>query len=105
MGTATGSPRGDGRRSVLSERMPAGALARALGGQPLAPLGAARADDIAPADSRHPRAEAMTPLADQLARLVGAFHGTVSDQKAALPIVGRVRRVNRAARRGRALPG
>src|SRR3954471_16223000 len=45
-----------------------------LGRQALAARAAAVGDDLAAADGCHPRPEAMPTLANQLARLVGAFH-------------------------------
>lgn len=47
---------------------------KTLGRQFLAPLRAAAGDDLAAGFSRHARAKAVAPLADQFARLVGAFH-------------------------------
>lgn len=44
------------------------------GGQPLASLGPAACKDLAAVHGGHPLAEAMAPLADQAAGLVGPFH-------------------------------
>ncbi len=58
--------------------LPRGAICRApgrSGRQALAALGAAVGEHLAAADRRHPGAEAMPPLADQLRRLIGALHG------------------------------
>ena len=47
-----------------------------LGGEPLASLRAARGENLAATDRRQTGTEAMTALADDLAGLIGALHGT-----------------------------
>jgi hypothetical protein len=47
-------------------------------GQTLAAPGPAPRDHAAPADCGHPRAKAMPPLANDVARLVGTLHGGAS---------------------------
>jgi len=46
-----------------------------LSGKTLAALGAAGSEHTATADGCATAAEAMAPLADELGRLIGAFHG------------------------------
>src|SRR5208282_159709 len=66
----------------------------ALGGQTLAPLGAARGNHVAPADRLHPRPEAVTALADETAGLIGSLH-VQPPSKLAGCIGAKARAVNR----------
>src|SRR5207237_10904909 len=59
---------------------------RAVSGtEPLATAGAARGEHPATALGRHARAETVTALARQLARLIGPLHGSFSAQGGAPP--------------------
>ena len=49
---------------------------RTLGREALAALGAAASEDLLTAGGQHPLAEAVAALANQAARLIGAFHRT-----------------------------
>jgi hypothetical protein len=51
---------------------------QALSRQALTALATTGGNDLAAADGRRTGAEAMAALADQLARLIGAFHGSNS---------------------------
>jgi hypothetical protein len=53
--------------------------------KPLAAVGAAGRQHLAAAFGRHPGAKAVAALAHQFARLVGPFHGIVSDGGPASP--------------------
>src|SRR2546423_437349 len=55
------------------------------GAEPLAALRAARGKDPTAALGRHARAETVTALAHQLARLIGPLHGSFSAQGGAPP--------------------
>jgi hypothetical protein len=53
-------------------------MKRGSGTEPLAPARTPGSDDLAAGLGRHPRSEAVPPLAHQLARLIGPFHGSFS---------------------------
>jgi len=54
---------------------------KTLGREALAAAGATGVDDVPATDRRHPRAEAVPPLANQLARLISTFHGNSPIEK------------------------
>ena len=65
-----------------------------LGRKTLATLCATVGNDLATANSGHTGAEAMAALADELARLISALHGTNSDNSVSKTLTA----TNRAAR-------
>lgn len=68
------------RHGLASVRETGSPVATALGRQTLAALGPAARDDFDAADRTHAGAEAVTALADKLARLIGPFHGSYSSR-------------------------
>ncbi len=66
--------RDDRWRGALGRGLPA-FPARALGRKALAALRAASRNDLGPAGRQHPLAKAMAALANELAGLIGTFHG------------------------------
>jgi hypothetical protein len=68
-----------GRRENPRFAVPPGRSMRRLGRQALAAFRAARGQHPTPAGSGHSRTEAMPTLANKLAGLVSALHGTNSD--------------------------
>ena len=94
-----------GRKGQRGRREQAGPSGS--GGELLAAAGAARVQDLAAADRRHPRAEAMAALADELAGLIGSLHGQVSKivraRERARPVLDTAVLTNRATSRGKTL--
>jgi hypothetical protein len=72
---------------------------RKSGGEALAALATTIGDHAAATDGGHARAEAMTAGADQLAGLIGTFHGTNSENQEVRCIRSCRGRVNHAIAR------
>jgi hypothetical protein len=75
----------------------AGLAAASLSRKTLAPLGSAPSEHLAAALGRHPRAEAVPPLADEPRWLKGALHGEISASSGVRALIGgTITQVNRS---------
>jgi hypothetical protein len=92
-------------RGVSFEERLGTRVQRRLGAETLAALGPTRRDDLLATNSRHTRTEAMAALTDQLARLIGTFHGKSPRIQSVAVWRGYIKkastRVNRMGRLGR----
>ena len=83
---ATLTPLAAARKSVRRRNRSMKRRRAVSGAEPLAAARATRGEHPAAALGRHARAETVTALAHQLARLIGPLHGSFSAQRGAPPI-------------------